>query len=322
MRLDTDLAIWKTRGECFLAGSCHPPGGKPVPASAVSFQIGKVSKALAVIGDRAWSKVGVLGAPKPFTSMPLCYERSFGGPGNDANPLGSPAPNIENPRELITSPRSNPKPVGAFPIPPEWKRRRSGRALRQEVATQRWPYFPEDFDGSFFNAAPEDQWIEGFWRGDEEIVLQNLHPRHAVLRSRLPALRARAFLREKDTGFREVPLRLDTITVDADAGVALVLWRGMVEVRTEALEEVDSLYLAHEPLSEPLSKEAHEARFQQKLAEREKEEEDFEPEAPPPTPEPEVEAEAVPRARSPWPPSLPTQRRRSGSCWARRRRTP
>lgn len=304
MRLDTDLAIWKTRGECFLAGSCHPPGGKPVPVSAVSFQIGKVSKALAVIGDRAWSKVGVLSAPKPFTSMPLCYERSFGGPGNDANPLGSPAPNIENPRELITSPRSNPKPVGAFPIPPEWKSRlkRAG-TYDKKWQTQRWPYFPEDFDGSFFNAAPEDQWIDGFWRGDEEIVLQNLHPRHASLRSRLPALRARAFLREKEGGFREVPLRLDTITVDADAGLVFVLWRGMAEVKSESLEEVEFLYLAHEPLAEPLSPEAHRARFEQKLLEREKEEEEFEPEAPPPTPLPE--AVAVADAEEPDPPLAP-----------------
>lgn len=293
MRLDTDLAVWKPRGECFLAGTCHPPGGKPAPTSAVAFQVGKVSKALAVFGDRSWSSMGVLSAPKPFTAMPLCYERSFGGPGVDANPLGSPAPNIEDPRELITSPRSRPKPAGAFPIPPDWKSRikRAGRYDKKWLAT-RWPYFPEDFDGSFFNAAPEDQWIEGFWKGDEELVLQNLHPRHAVLRSRLPGLRARVFLVEKGTGFREVPMRLDTITVDADAGLVFALWRGMMEVKTESLEEVDFLYLGQEPLGSPLSTEAHRVRFEQKLAERDQEEEDFEPEAPPPTPQPPAVAVA------------------------------
>ncbi|WP_224240791.1 DUF2169 family type VI secretion system accessory protein [Hyalangium gracile] len=304
MRLDTDFAVWKIRGECFLAGTCHPPGGKPAQTSAVAFQVGKVSKTLAVIGDRTWSSLGVLSAPKPFTSMPLSYERSFGGPGNDANPLGSPVPNIEDPRELITSPRSKPRPAGAFPLLPDWKSRqqRAGRYDKKWLTT-RWPFFPEDFDGSFFNAAPQDQWIEGYWKGDEDIVLQNLHPRHAVLRTRLPGLRARAFLMEKDTGFREVPLRLDTITVDADAGVALVLWRGMVEVKTEALDEVDFLYLAHEPLSAPLSPEAHQARFQQKLAEREKEDEDFEPEAPPPSPEPLIEA--APESAEPQAPEPP-----------------
>jgi uncharacterized protein YjbI with pentapeptide repeats len=285
MRLDTDLAVWKIRGECFLAGTCHPPGGKPVPTSAVSFRVGPVSKTLAVFGERTWTKLGVLSAPKPFTAMPLCYERSFGGPDHDANPLGSALPNVEDPKELITSPRSRPKPAGAFPIPPQWKSRlkRAGRYDKKWLA-QRWPYFPEDFDGSFFNAAPEDQWIEGFWRGDEEIVLQNLHPEHPQLRTRLPGLRARVFLQEKDTGFREVPLRLDTLTVDADAGVVLALWRGMVEVRTEALEEVEALYLAHEPAGAPLDVEAHRARFQQKLAEREQEDEGFKPEEPPPTP--------------------------------------
>ncbi|MBN1203399.1 MAG: DUF2169 domain-containing protein [Myxococcaceae bacterium] len=296
MRLDTDLAVWKIRGECFLAGTCYPPGGKPTQTSAVSFQVGKVSKALAIFGDRTWGSLGVLSAPKPFTSMPLHYERSFGGPKNDANPLGSPVPNIEDPRELITSPRSRPKPAGAFPIPPDWKSRikRAGRYDKKWL-TQRWPYFPEDFDGSFFNAAPEDQWIEGFWRGDEELVLQNLHPQHLTLRTRLPGLSARAFLVEKGAGFREVPLRLDTITVDADAGLALVLWRGMVEVKTESLDEVDFLYLAQEPLGAPLAQEAHQARFEQKLAERAKEDEDFEPEAPPPSP-PAVAAAPPPQA--------------------------
>ncbi|MFL5344438.1 MAG: DUF2169 domain-containing protein [Hyalangium sp.] len=304
MRLDTDLAVWKTRGECFLAGTCHPPGGKPAQTSAVSFQVGKVAKTLAVIGDRTWSSLGVLSAPKPFTAMPLCYERSFGGPGIDANPLGSPVPNIEDPRNLITSPRSRPKPAGAFPVLPDWKSRlkRAG-TYDKKWLSQRWPYFPEDFDGSFFNAAPEDQWIEGFWRGDEELVLQNLHPKHSVLRTRLPALRARSFLVEKGTGFREVPLRLDTISVDADAGLVFVLWRGMVEVKTEALEEVDFLYLAHEPLAAPLSQEAHQARFEQKLVEREKEDEDFEPEAPPPSPAPEVVA--APPSEEPEPPLAP-----------------
>ncbi len=304
MRLDTDLAVWKTRGECFLAGTCHPPGGKPTPTSAVSFQVGKVSKTLAVIGDRTWSSLGVLSAPKPFTAMPLTYERSFGGPNIDANPLGTPAPNIEDPRDLITSPRSRPKPAGAFPVPPEWKSRmkRAGTYDKKWLA-QRWPYFPEDFDGSFFNAAPEDQWIEGFWKGDEEIVLQNLHPQHPTLRTRLPALRARIFLLEKETGFREVPLRLDTITVDTDAGLVCVLWRGMTEVKTEALEELDCLYLAHEPLSEPRSKEAHQARFEQRREEMKKEDEGFEPEEPPPSPEPVVAA--VPPVREPDPPLDP-----------------
>lgn len=302
MRLDSDFAVWKLQGECFLAGTCYPPGGKPVATSAVAFRIGKVSKSLAVFGDRTWTSVGVLSKPKPFTAMPLCYERSYGGPGNEANPVGSAVPNIEDPGELITSPRSRPKPAGAFPIAPEWKSRlqRAGRYDKQWLA-RRWPYFPEDFDGGFFNAAPPEQRIEGFWRGDEEVQLQNLHPQYPLLRSRLPGLRARGFLVEKGgTKLREVPLRLDTLTVDGDAGLVFAVWRGMVEVESETLAEVDFLYLAHEPLSQPLSLEAHQARFEQKLAERAKEEEDFEPEAPPPS---SVEVAAAPEAQPPEPPA-------------------
>lgn len=304
LRLDSDFAVWKPRAECFLAGTCHVPGGRPAPSLAIKFQVGPVSKTLAIWGDRSWSRLGGMSAPQPFTSMPLRYERCFGGPDCDDNPLGRGMegllPNIEDPRHLITSPGSRPRPAGAFPIPPHWKSRlRRAGSYDEQWLAQRWPWFPEDFDGSFFNAAPEDQQIEGFWRGDEEIVLQNLHPQHPLLRTRLPGLRARGFLSMREGGFREVPLRLDTLTVDAEEGLVFALWRGLIEVETESLEEVDFLYLAHEPVGEPMPLEAHRARFEQRLAEREQEDEEFQPEPIPPPAVPMEFGAAPPASEAP-----------------------
>src|SRR5690349_1714824 len=56
VRYDSDFAVNKVRGECFVAGSCYAPGGRPVPASGVAFRVGRVAKALAVFGDRRWKR--------------------------------------------------------------------------------------------------------------------------------------------------------------------------------------------------------------------------------------------------------------------------
>jgi hypothetical protein len=114
--------------------------------------------------------------------------------------------------------------VGFGPISQNWEPRRSkvgtykGRWLKE-----RWPWFPDDFDWSYFNAAPEDQQVEGYLHGDEELEFQNLHPNHPVYKSWLPGLRARAFVQievpDPDTPseFREVTLNLDTLWIDMDS---------------------------------------------------------------------------------------------------------
>ena len=71
-------------------------------------------------------------------------------------------------------------------------------------------------------AAREAQRIAGYWRGDEEIELHHLHPEHRVVRCRLPGLRPRVFLHERERPhgpLRELGLVLDTIAIDA-GGVA------------------------------------------------------------------------------------------------------
>jgi len=71
-------------------GSCHAPEGRPVPLSYARVRVAPtepdpqrtVDKKLFVFGDRYW-KDGVLGKsmtdPIPFTTMPLGWERAFGG---------------------------------------------------------------------------------------------------------------------------------------------------------------------------------------------------------------------------------------------------
>ncbi|MBX3270167.1 MAG: DUF2169 domain-containing protein [Sandaracinaceae bacterium] len=252
VRLSSDFAYFKPRGEVLLAGTCHPPGDDPVPASMVGLRVGAVEKRLAVIGDRRWVR-GLTGArpsePVPFRAMPLSYERSFGGPGHPDNPVGRGLgehllPNLEDPSARIVSPSDRPEPAGAFPVA-RTARRRLARAGTYDDAWRRtrWPWLPEDFDYEHENAAPPDQRITGFWRPDERIELVHLRPGEPHVIVELPGVEPRCLV-EHGGGAEELPLRLDTITVDADAGLVLCLWRGVVEVEGQGLSGVRAIVVA------------------------------------------------------------------------------
>ncbi len=298
-RYASDLALLKPRAECLLMGSYRAPMALPVTTAAAAFRVGKVMKRLALIGDRTWT-AGVLGGstdPLPFHTMPLCWERCFGGSGFEANPVGRgiaparasgqglvPLPNIESPTAMVRSAADRPAPAGAFPIAPTWPSRRAfGGTYDETWQKTRWPYFPEDFDWGYFNAAPRDQQIEGYWRGDEEIELTGLHPVEPLIRCRLPGVRPRVFLHGSgaDAGLREVALNLDTITLDVDTLRVYCVWRGLSEIARETLEGIPHVFLVHEPLARRSAPAEHEAWFERRRREIADEEAAFAPQAPP-----------------------------------------
>ncbi len=319
LRYAMDFAYLKPRADLTLMGTCHAPGGKPVTATTVSFQVGQYAKRLAVIGDRTWR--GFMGPtpPAPFARMPVTYERAYGGPGFAPNPLGRgsaevagadgrrvrPMPNIEHPDRLITDPGRGGDPAGFGPIPMTWPQR-AGKAgtYGGKWQAQRWPWYPEDFDWGFFNAAPADQQLPGFLRGDEALAFGNLHPAHPQYESRLPGLRARCFLAERvraSVGWREVPLSLDTLWVDIDAEALALVWRGNVPMPDPKLEEVIHVLVVTEPVSEPPRPAEH---YRGALAaalarQAEEEAEELEAEEPPEAPEEPEEAEEPPEADEP-----------------------
>jgi uncharacterized protein YjbI with pentapeptide repeats len=243
-----DLAPFKKRGECFVLGSCHP--ASPTGRSQIAFQIGSVQKNIAVFGDRTFER-GV-DRPAEFTSMPLGWERAFGGSGHALNPSGVALPNLEDPQHLIRARGDRPTPACTVPISPSWpeRMRRAGTYDKNYLRT-RYPGVAEDIDWEYFNEAPADQRIDGYFRGDEEIVLVNLVPGVPSLRARLPGITPRAFLtpaRAPDplAQLWEIPLRLDTIVIDGDALRVRCLWRAVVDVGSEALAEMGSLCVLHD----------------------------------------------------------------------------
>ena len=272
----SDFVPYKPQADFLAVGAAHLPNGKPVGSCRVSIAIGEHRKSLAVFGDRRWG-MGPLGAhpgePVPFVTMPLGYERAFGGPNYRRNPVGcgadvwsgQPLPNIERLDQLITQSLDRPDPAGFGPLAMTWQSR-IGKAGTYDATWQktRWPWFPVNFDWSFFNAAPADQQFP-FFRGDEALAFENLHPKHALYRSRLPAVAARRFVaraaEDGEESFEEVQSHLDTVWVDVGAERLALLWRGVTRVRSPRLREIAAICSTLEPLASRAEMEAHRAHF-------------------------------------------------------------
>jgi len=284
---ESDLAHFKPQADLLLVGTCHAPGGLPRPVCRVTFAVGDKSRALMVVGERQWEHRLLRTAfsdPQPFTEMALRYENSFGGEGFAANPVGKgfaadgtaakdqaqSLPNVEDPAVAVDSPKSRPQPAGFGPLARTWQPRTSqiGTYGEQWFKT-RAPWFPEDMDWAVCNAAPPEMRAEGYLRGDEELYLENIHPHHAKFLGRLPGLRVRCFRNESRQEpvageqppspgqvtdgaerFREVPMNLDTLWVDAEAETLVLVWRGAVEVLSDEYEEVAHLFIVSEPVGE------------------------------------------------------------------------
>ncbi len=269
----SDFAPAKPFADVLLSGTCHVPGKAPATVCRVDFSVGAWQKSLAVIGDRAW-KGGFLGRsmtdPAPFREMPLSYERSFGGAGFARNPLGrgfaeetlpdgsraTRLPNIEAIDALIRDPGSRPEPAGFGPMPMTWPQRMAKAGTYDKAwLRDQWPNLPRDTDWSIFNAAPADQQLRGFLRGDERVVFQNLHATHPRYESALPGFRVRWFVDDDAGGnqmrFREATLHLDTLLADLDAELLTLTWRGVIDIRTKQMKEVGAHLIVREAVATP-----------------------------------------------------------------------
>ncbi|MCB1037048.1 MAG: DUF2169 domain-containing protein [Acidobacteria bacterium] len=270
-RYPSDFVAFKPRADLLLAGHCHPPGGEPCTSCDVTFRVGKASNTLKVFGHRWWQRQGrgwKMAEPRPFAEMELVWERAFGGPGFGRNPLGMgiaerltpagkkirPLPNLEDPRDLIRSPGQLPNPASFAPQAPGWEERmRRLGTYDDKWLDERWPWFPADMDWGYFNAAPDGLQVP-YLRGDEELFFGNLHPEHPRYVSRLPGLRARCFLVENLGGerrLREVEMKIDTLWVDMDAELLVLVWRGTADVLSLEHEEIERFLVVAEPLAEP-----------------------------------------------------------------------
>ena len=239
LRFPGDFAPFKPRADVLVVGHAyaHGPGGGPVDSLVARVRVGDLTKAIRVTGDRRWTQSGgrlVPSAPEPFRRMPLVFERA---PRSQDNPVGvDPSTPTESALLPNLEVAEGAKAPSFGPLSSAWRARRRlcsegvmswvSEVTRQGGLTA--GVAPEGFDFGFFNTAPQEQQID-LMRSNVAIVLEHLHPQHALLATRLPSVRPRAFRVHADHT-SDIPLRCDTLWIDADRGVATLTWRGLVEI--------------------------------------------------------------------------------------------
>lgn len=261
-----ELAPFKPRADVLLVGHAYPGSGSRGVAH-VQLGLGAMRRTLAAIGPRTWSG-GAPTAPKPFDKIPLRWERAFGGPGYHDNPVGvgidGGLPSLEQADALIESPSDRPAPACFAAIPAVWRARRGKLgSYDDDWRALRWPYFPRDFDWSYFNAAPEAQQLP-YLRGDERFDLAGVHPTVPVISGKLPGMLPHAFALVRHGAqerWRGIKLNLDTVDFDADALTVSLVWRGLMEVSAEHAPEVAHLWIASDVLDAPSDPDDHRRRF-------------------------------------------------------------
>jgi uncharacterized protein YjbI with pentapeptide repeats len=275
LRYPGDFSTYKPGADVLLAGQCHAPAGRTFRQAEVMFEVGDVAKRLMIFGDRMWMRGPVTASisdPVPFRSMPLTWDRSFGGPGDPRNPAGRGIgetrladgtmarllPNVESSRSLVTSPLDRPSPAGFGPISPSSPERASRIGTYDDRwLEQHWPWLPEDFDWTFFNAAPSDQQLpRRFLKGDESLRFDHMHPDHPSYQCRLAGERVRLFVQRRRgvaLVFEEVEMRLDTLFADVDVETVTLVWRGVAPADSMKLKEFEEAFVVMEPLTGPLA---------------------------------------------------------------------
>ncbi|MEY4562691.1 MAG: hypothetical protein RLZZ618_1968, partial [Pseudomonadota bacterium] len=218
-------------------------------------RVGSMSKSFIVTGERHWQKrIGHVAAsePQPFVRQPLSYDVAYGGTDRTeeaegrtdtycANPVGrgywrhtaeidgQPLPHTEARDKPVTAPDGNYAPMALSPIGRNWVPR-IGHAgsYDSDWVENHAPFWPDDFDHRYFQAAPPDQVIP-YPVGGEEVLLHHLTPdgqrSFALPQRSMPV----TFI--PHTG-RDLTVQavIDTLVFEPDAGHFTVTWRASLRL--------------------------------------------------------------------------------------------
>jgi hypothetical protein len=255
-RYEPETAFVKLATDVVLVGAAHAP--RPgANAVDVHLQVGPLRKVVRVFGDRYWSR-GLAGvsmtSAQPFERIPLTYENAYGGwdrTGADAarhsfeprNPVGNgfaaknsfqegmKLPNLEDPAALIQSHQDTPVPAGFGFISPQWQPRSSHAGTYDKSwRQQRMPLLPRDFNRRFFSAASPGLVATDYLLGNESVAVANASP-EGMLAFTLPGVPPpQCDIEIRRRGTESPPARLDTVIVDLDARLVLMIWRSYVAI--------------------------------------------------------------------------------------------
>lgn len=250
-KYEVDFSPRKPRCDILLNGTAYAPQGKASTRVVVGLRVGGWSKSFAVVGDRVWFSAGGVRAssPRPFTQMPINYDRAFGGTDlrhEDKakhaafmqNPSGrgfhkhlvsewlegSPLPNTEELGTAVTAPDAVYRPMSFGVIGRHWEPRyRHAGTYDQKWMDDVFPFLPADFDEQYYQAAPPDQQLPPPL-GERAVSLLNLTPdgrRDFVL----PHTTAPIHVFPKKGPREDLTAHVDTVLIEPDAERMMLTWR-------------------------------------------------------------------------------------------------
>jgi uncharacterized protein YjbI with pentapeptide repeats len=269
-----DTGMPKPNGEFLVSGSYYSPNKESVTGGEVKVRLGEIEKSLYIFGKREW-KNGFPSKPELIDSMNLDWVNSFGGDGFKNNPDGKgykdgKLPSIENPKHIVSSPSDFPEPAGFSQLSPMFPQRAKYQGTYDDNYLKNYfPGYPEDLDWKLFLCAPQDQWIKGYFQGDEKFSLYNMHPEIPVIKGTFPGLHPRCFVNRDRNGeeqFQELSLNLDTIWFFPEKLLSLLTYRGVMGVSGDEAEEITHVLCAYEDRE----KESHPLDYYKKTFERRK----------------------------------------------------
>jgi hypothetical protein len=261
---EADLAHRKPFCDVLLNGSAHAPDGIPAAKVPVGLKVGAMIKAFNVVGDRVW-EVGTLSVstspPLHFTALPISYDNAFGGvdlgasetsklKSYPANPVGrgycpsrreidgQKLPNTEELQRTVDDTKGPYQPLAFGSVGRNWQPRASfAGTYDQAWMDHRAPFWPDDFDDRYFQAAPSDQQIP-HPLGNEEVVLKNLTPLGGLVRFNLPIFKPQVLFVPHRGAPMQHAVRTDTVLFEPDlkrftlcARVALPMRKSCFDLR-------------------------------------------------------------------------------------------
>jgi hypothetical protein len=261
---DADLFGLKPCTDVLVHGSAWAPRGGRIGSIDVQIAVGPVKKRLRVFGERIWERnlVGgiAMSRPQGFESMPITYERAFGGwdrtspdPADhrlegrnpvgtafsfrSGNCLGKRLPNVEYPGQLIESWKDRPAPAGLNVVDCAWSPRRELAGTYDENWLKaRFPLWAEDRDEHYNNSAPADQQVQGFLSGGEGVELLNLSANGRIAFT-LPRIRP-VFRTRFGSERVEHAAQLCTVIVEPDRNRLIMAWQTSL-VCNHRMDELD-----------------------------------------------------------------------------------
>lgn len=259
----SELHLKKPTSDIIMTGDASAPDRRKVQELDVNLRVGKINKTIRVFGDREWVP-GIVGlrksSPVPFETMPMIYERAYGGIHEinskkemvvfePRNPVGkgfkgkktkkemkgSPLPNLEDPVCLIRKPKDTPVPVCYGYTAPNWEpRMKYAGTYDEEWKKSRAPYLPDDFSPRFFNSAHPDLIADGYLQGGELVKITNMSP-DGPQKFNLPICEfiSDVFV-EKEK--KSIEMKMETLLLKPNERLFCIVWRGEMESNKKALK--------------------------------------------------------------------------------------